>query len=94
LINTALIIEIAAGLLTIIGTIAANFIQNSRRDEIQDERLKHIEQMVLEKIDNLRTKVEKHNELVERMYKAEGAIVENAMRIKAIEKQSPNRKEA
>jgi hypothetical protein len=49
----AAIIEIIAGVLTgvltISGTILANIIQSNKRDELQDERLKHIEQMVLEK---------------------------------------------
>ncbi|MDR2655558.1 MAG: hypothetical protein LBC56_05720 [Oscillospiraceae bacterium] len=74
----AAIIEIIAGVLTgvltISGTILANIIQSNRRDELQDERLKHIEQMVLEKIDNLREKVEKHNQVIERTYKLESKV--------------------
>jgi CRISPR/Cas system-associated endonuclease Cas1 len=85
----AAIIEIIAGVLTgvltISGTILANIIQSNKRDELQDERLKHIEQtfdersklterIVLEKIDNLREKVEKHNQVTERMYKLESKV--------------------
>jgi transcription initiation factor IIF auxiliary subunit len=74
----AAIIEIIAGVLTgvltISGTILANIIQSNKRDELQDERLKHIEQMVLEKIDNLREKVEKHNQVIERTYKLESKV--------------------
>jgi hypothetical protein len=75
------IIEILIGLTTILGTIFANIIQNSRRDEIHDERLNSLERLCNEKFGNLDEKiwdlgerVDIHNHLVERMYQVESSI--------------------
>jgi hypothetical protein len=86
--DLAVIIEIAAGLLTVGGTVIANLLQNSHKNELQDERLKHTENIFKTEIDGLTKKVELHNRLVDRMYEAEGDIEKNTFRIENLEKKA------
>ena len=55
----AIVVAIIGGLLTLIGTILSNYMTHSK---------------TIYRIDQLEKKVEKHNNLVERMYIAEGQI--------------------
>lgn len=57
--------SIIVGILSLIGVIASNLIISSKNNAVMSS-----------KIDALEKKVEKHNSMVERMYKAEGAITE------------------
>ena len=55
----AIVVAIITGFLTLIGTISSNHMTHSK---------------TMYRIDQLEKKVEKHNNLVERMYIAEGEI--------------------
>lgn len=57
--------SIIVGILSLIGVIASNLIISSKNNAV-----------MMDKITALEKKVEKHNSMVERMYKAEGAITE------------------
>ena len=57
--SEAIIVAIITGALTLIGTISSNHLTHSK---------------TIYRIDQLEKKVEKHNNLVERMYIAEGQI--------------------
>ena len=57
--------SIIVGILSLIGVIVSNLIISSKSHAVMTA-----------KIDALEKKVEKHNSMVERMYKAEGAITE------------------
>ena len=55
----AVIVALITGALTLVGTISSNHLTHSK---------------TIYRIDQLEKKVEKHNNLVERMYMAEGSI--------------------
>lgn len=55
----AIVVAIITGALTLVGTILSNYMTHSK---------------TIYRIDQLEKKVEKHNNLVERMYIAEGQI--------------------
>jgi FtsZ-interacting cell division protein ZipA len=57
--------SIIVGILSLVGVIVSNLIINSKNNAV-----------MYDKIETLEKKVEKHNSMVERMYKAEGAITE------------------
>ena len=57
--SEAIIVAVITGVLTLIGTISSNHMTHSK---------------TMYRIDELEKKVEKHNNLVERMYIAEGSI--------------------
>lgn len=57
--------SIIVGILSLIGVITSNLIISSKNNAV-----------MMDKITALEKKVEKHNTMVERMYKAEGAITE------------------
>lgn len=57
--------SIIVGILSLVGVIVSNLIISSKSNAVMSA-----------KIDALEKKVEKHNSMVERMYKAEGAITE------------------
>lgn len=57
--------SIIVGILSLVGVIVSNLIISSKSHAVMSA-----------KIDALEKKVEKHNSMVERMYKAEGAITE------------------
>lgn len=57
--------SIIVGILSLIGVITSNLIISSKNNAV-----------MMDKITALEKKVEKHNSMVERMYKAEGAITE------------------
>lgn len=57
--------SIIVGILSLVGVIVSNLIISSKSHAVMTA-----------KIDALEKKVEKHNSMVERMYKAEGAITE------------------
>lgn len=57
--------SIIVGILSLIGVIASNLIISSKNNAV-----------MMDKITALEKKVEKHNSMVERMYKVEGAITE------------------
>lgn len=55
----AIVVALITGILTLVGTVASNHSTHSK---------------TIYRIDQLEKKVEKHNNLVERMYMAEGSI--------------------
>ena len=55
----AIVVALITGILTLVGTISSNHLTHSK---------------TIYRIDQLEKKVEKHNNLVERMYMAEGSI--------------------
>ena len=55
----AIVVALITGILTLVGTVASNHATHSK---------------TIYRIDQLEKKVEKHNNLVERMYMAEGSI--------------------
>lgn len=57
--------SIIVGILSLVGVIVSNLIINSKNNAV-----------MYDKIETLEKKVERHNSMVERMYKAEGAITE------------------
>lgn len=57
--------SVIVGILSLVGVIVSNLIINSKNNAV-----------MYDKIETLEKKVEKHNSMVERMYKAEGAITE------------------
>lgn len=57
--------SIIVSILSLIGVITSNLIISSKNNAV-----------MMDKITSLEKKVEKHNSMVERMYKAEGAITE------------------
>lgn len=57
--SEAIIVAVITGVLTLIGTVSSNHMTHSK---------------TMYRIDELEKKVEKHNNLVERMYIAEGSI--------------------
>lgn len=65
--------EIIVGLLALVGTLVGTYFSNRKAAALMEYRLKELED-----------KVNKHNSLIERMYKAEGKIEEVENDIKDI----------
>ena len=61
--NTAIVTALISGLCVAIPTIVSVIYTSNTRDAVNEERIKYLS----EKIDDLTAKVEKHNQLVERM---------------------------
>ena len=61
--NTAIVTALISGLCVAIPTIVSVIYTSNTRDAVNEERIKFLS----EKIDDLTAKVEKHNQLVERI---------------------------
>ena len=68
--NTAIVTALISGLCVAIPTIISVIYTSNTRDAVNEERIKFLS----EKIDDLTAKVEKHNQLVERMTAVERDI--------------------
>jgi predicted transcriptional regulator len=79
---TTEIVEIIAAVCGIAGMWISHYVQSRNRDNLQDKEMQHI----LEKIDTIEHKVEKHNNFIERLVKQEAKTDENTRRIDNLER--------
>ena len=69
--NTAVVTALISGISVAIPTIISVIYTSNTRDAVNEERIKFLS----EKIDDLTAKVEKHNQLVERVTRIERDMV-------------------
>lgn len=73
--------EIIVAIIAFIGTLAGSYFANSKTTAVMQEQIKGIK----EDINNLSTRVDKHNNLVERMVKVEDSTKSAHHRIDHLE---------